>query len=68
MLEKLNSLKGKKVEILLKEGRPIRCIPKQYLEEEYESYLVELFEESAGFQKGTLMELEEEQIKEIRPF
>ncbi|WP_100331277.1 hypothetical protein [Bacillus xiapuensis] len=67
MLEKLQELKRKKVEVHLANGEKMRCIPQQYLQEEYDSYLVCACERYGGFLEGMLVEFREEEIKEVIP-
>lgn len=65
-LDKLNRLKGKKVEIHLVDGEKMRCLPNSYLVDEEVTYLVETYESYGDYPINTLVELEEEEIKSIR--
>lgn len=65
MLEKLDSLRDQKVEIHLKNGVKMRCIPQQYLEEDYDSYLVDTYESYGGYPARMLVELVENEIVKV---
>lgn len=67
MLEKLFEFEDQKVEVRLTNGKKMRCIPQQYLEEDYESYLVDVYESYGGYTKGMLVELTEKEIEEVIP-
>ncbi len=65
LINKLNSLKYKKVKMTYSDGEEVICKPLQYLEEDYESYLVEVLEQSTNFPPGQLLEVEGDEIKSI---
>lgn len=65
-LEQLYQNRRKKVEIHLTNGKKLRCIPIQYLEEDYESFLVDTYESFGGYPEKTLVELKEKEIKAIK--
>lgn len=66
MLVKLAENIDKKVEVHLKNGEKLRCKPQQYLEEDYESFLVETYENYGSYSAGMLVELEEDQISAVK--
>ncbi len=65
MLEKLFKLTDKNAKVVLNSGESFICVPLQYLEEEYESFLVRVSETSGMYSQGSLVELEESQIKSV---
>ena len=64
-LEKLNELVDKRSSIELNTGQNIICIPSQYLQEDYESFLIKVLESTGEYSAGDLVELEEYQIKSV---
>lgn len=67
MLKQLELNIDKKVEIHLKNGEKLRCIPQQYMEDEYESFLVETYESYGSYLAGNLVEIFENEIVCITP-
>lgn len=66
-LEKLNNAKEKKAVIKLNWLiDPIIVKPLQYLEEDYESYLVEVEEDNENYKKGTLIEIVEKDLEYVK--
>ncbi len=67
MLEKLEKYRDKAVRIIFTNGSTLLCEPLQFLEEEYESYMVRSIEATDFYPKGTLMEIYEEDVKDVQP-
>jgi len=65
MLEKVDKQRKKKARITYNDGEVIICRPLQYLEEDYDSYLVEVLEQSPNFPAGQLLEVAEKEIKTV---
>ena len=65
MLEKINKFREKKIKIIFSSGEEVICRPLQYLEEDYDSYLVEVVDGLSYFPNDELLEVEESEIKSI---
>ena len=65
MLELLDQQQDNPVKLTLSDGEVVLCKPIQYLEEDYESYLVQVLESSKSYIKGEYLEVEEQDIKAI---
>lgn len=71
MLNELNNNRKKTVEVKLnwaEEVEPIIVVPKQFLEEDYVSYLVEVAEPNSKYDIGDLIEIREGELEYVKPY
>ncbi|MDA8441222.1 MAG: hypothetical protein M0Z55_02495 [Peptococcaceae bacterium] len=66
ILTKLSKFTDKKVRIDLLGGGYYVAIPQQWLEEDYDSFLVAIVETTEWAREGNLVELTENEIKDVQ--
>jgi hypothetical protein len=64
-LKKLQENRLKKVKVSLSSGARVVCKPIQALEEDYESFVIEVLENTNEFRVGQLIEVLEEDLKTV---
>lgn len=65
-LNKLSQYRDHKVRIDLSGGGYFIAVPEQWLEEEYESYLIAIVETTEWGREGNLVELTEDEIEDVQ--
>ena len=65
-LTKLSKFTDKKVRIDLPTGGYFIAVPQQWLEEDYDSFLVAIVETTEWGREGNLVELTEDEIKDVQ--